>query len=87
MIDYLCRRRWRRVPRVQSVAKPPACISARLARKYCIILATQTFSTGTAAAIVALMPIVMLTNTLLGKAEAHLARWWPTTPDTGSTQG
>ena len=55
---------------------------------YRIILATQTFNiTGTMAGVVVLMLIVMLANVLLDKAEAHLMRWRPTTPDTGSIQG
>jgi NitT/TauT family transport system permease protein len=55
---------------------------------YRIILATQTFNiTGTMAGVVVLMLIVMLANMLLDKAEAHLMRWRPTTPDTASTQG
>jgi NitT/TauT family transport system permease protein len=52
---------------------------------YRIIRATQTFDiTGTMAGVVVLMLIVMLANMLLDRAEAHLLRWRPTTPETAS---
>lgn len=52
---------------------------------YRIILATQTFNiTATMAGVFVLMVTVLVVNLGLDKAEAHLLRWRPTTPETAT---